>query len=201
MKRSIYILIILFVPLLSFAQNQTAGEKINMPDSNGKKQGKYLEYIDRNWHTTGNIRDAYYSRYSYYNHGTPLTIPANTYTNSDKLTIDGKDAVNTKGEPKLLNGRYCWYDKKGALKDILTYKDGEIVTDSNYYKAGGKNKPAGRLCAFFNSTNKYQGQPDSWYVEKYDNDGKVIFKGHFRKYSLLDYKTNTRNYVWAVYEE
>lgn len=146
-----------------FGQNNT----VNQFDSNGKKHGTWIEYLNAKWKVMKDSSRAVYCAYNYYDHG------ENTYRISfgDESRIHYKlEHTGNKQEDnkiKILDGEYKWLDKKGRTVSIDSFKNGEHVW-SKYFK-----KLTGKLHVYYDFTKKYNKQPHTYYIEIYDKKGNV----------------------------
>jgi len=66
MKRKL-ILTTFLLTMTIFFVGQTSG--LNKFDSNGKKDGKWIVYLDRNWKKVDDSTKAIFFRYTYFDHG------------------------------------------------------------------------------------------------------------------------------------
>lgn len=140
------------------------GEKLNQNDSNGKKDGKWIVYLDANWKETKGKEGAVYYRYTYYDHGVNIFPMGPCGKKNWKLTTPSADSTKS-SEPKMLNGEYKWYDDKGKLVSTHVLKDGEYVSCKEYHSNGNVSQ-------FFDYTRQYKAEPHTYCVILYDKDGK-----------------------------
>jgi|JI10StandDraft_1071094.scaffolds.fasta_scaffold1614565_1 antitoxin component YwqK of YwqJK toxin-antitoxin module len=148
------ILTILLVTLTTFIFSQT-----NQLDANGKKDGKWTVYLDKDWKKVDDSTKAVYRRYTYFDHGTNIYPMGPCGGKGYKLEGDTKS--------KILNGEYKWYDGKGKLSSVHIFKDGEYVSCKEYF-------PTGELSQHFDYTKKCEGQTHGWTVLIYDKKGNLI---------------------------
>ena len=185
MKTKITLLISLFIlTLCLYSQNET----VNQLDTNGKKDGKWIEYLDSTWKILKDTNQAIYYRYVYYEHGVKI-LPELYCTAKKRLEYIGDN--NQDSKPVALNGEYKWYDKKRRLLSYDCYKDGEHLWGKNYRWGLFNKKLTGtKTHEYYDYTIHYNNQPQSAYYECYDKKGNVR-KFHFMK----DFKG------WAAYEQ
>ena len=159
-----------------FAQS----EKINQLDPNGKKDGKWIEYLDAKWKVVNDSSRASYYAYNYYRHGENLFIISfgDEYKLYDKLETTGGSAQQD-NKIKILDGEYKWLDKQGRTVSVGSFKNGEHVWSKYYFWKRDKEKMAGTLHEYYDFTKKYKDQKNSYYMEVYDENGKMI-KGYQR---------------------
>ncbi len=139
--------------------------QINQLDVAGKKHGKWIIYLDKNWAKTKDTTKASYYRYSFYDHG------VHVYPMGE---CGGKGYTLKGPEGKILNGEYKWYDARGRLSSVHEFKNGEYISCKEYFTTG-------ELQQYFDYTKKYQGQEQSWCVTVYDKKGKVILESYTYK--------------------
>ena len=102
MKTQFKLTIILFV-LNLFIFGQT--EKLNQRDSNGKKDGVWIVWLDSDWKLAKDSMSAVYYRYNYFNHGANIYCMGPWGRKNNKL--EGTPNSETKkGNAKLLDGEY-----------------------------------------------------------------------------------------------
>jgi antitoxin component YwqK of YwqJK toxin-antitoxin module len=148
----------------SFLSAQTA--TLNSFDDKGKKHGKWVVYLDKNWKKKDDSAGAVFYRYTFYEHGTNLHPMGTCGGTGYQLQSPSTEGVAL--TVKVLDGEYKWYDKKGALSSVHVFKNGEYVACREYY-------PSGELHQFFDYTRTCDGEPHSWYVSVYDKKGNLTF--------------------------
>ena len=153
MKAKLILTTLLFT-LIRFVFGQ-----INLLDANGKKDGKWIVYLDKNWKKVEDSTSAIYFRYTYFDHGTNIYPMGPSGGKDYKLENDTKN--------KILNGEYKWYDGKGKLSSVHVFKDGEYVSCKEYF-------PTGKLSQHFDYTKKCEGQAQGWTVFIYDRKENLI---------------------------
>lgn len=159
MKKLFLLSIALLLPVLSFSQD----EKLNQLDEKGKKHGKWVIYLDKNWFKLKDSAKAVYYRYNYYDHGTSLYPMGPCGKKGWKL-----ETTPAAGTPsKFLSGEYKWYNKKGGLSSVHVLKDGMYVSCKEYYSTGELNQ-------HFDYTKKCKGEVHGWGVYIYDKTGKLL---------------------------
>src|SRR4051812_11168604 len=91
--------------LSAFAQT----EKIGQTDLQGKKDGKWIIYLDKNWKQVDSSSALYY-RYTFYDKGTNIYPMGPSGGKNYKL--------ESTGSGKQLDGEYKWFDAKGKLSSV-----------------------------------------------------------------------------------
>lgn len=132
----------------------------NQLDSDGRKNGKYTIYLDKNWRKTKDSTKAIFYRYTYFIHGT--NIYPNAYGGLKNYKLEG-DTTN-----KILNGEYKWYDGDGKLRSVHVLINGEYVSCKVYYKNGN-------LYQYFDYTKKGDNQEHGWTLYNYDKEGNLNY--------------------------
>jgi len=64
------ILTIIVLTMTSLIFGQTSG--LNQMDAKGKKDGKWVVYLDKDWKKVDDSTKALYCRYTYFDHGTNI---------------------------------------------------------------------------------------------------------------------------------
>ena len=157
-----------FVLGLTVAYGQT--EPLNQLTSDGKKDGKWILYLDSKGDKVKDSTTAVYWRYTYYDHGIHI-YPMGGFTGK-KGEIGSPDNKQA-GKIKMLDGEYKCYEN-GKLKFIHTFKEGEYISYKEYFSSG-------QLCTYFDYTKHFDGQPHSWYMYTYDKTGKATYEGWVKK--------------------
>lgn len=159
--KTILTLLFLASVLVSFSQTET----LNQLDKNGKKDGKWILYLDSKGTKLKDSTDALYMRYTYYDHGLNIYPMGNFITKNGKMELPISN-IESKGKIKLLDGEYKCFDKKGRILFIHVFKNGEYVSYKEFSKSG-------ELQTFFDYTKHCEGQSHSWYLYTYDKTGKI----------------------------
>jgi hypothetical protein len=153
---------------ITTAHSQTT---LNQRDTNGKKDGKWIIYLDEKWKPVNDSSHAYYSRYTYYDHGVDI-YPIGRGKNSFRITA-GK--INTiKGKPLLLNDDYRWADKEGTTRSTNSYKNGEPVHIQFFYANGKQSRD-------FDYTKTWKDEPHTYHVIVFDKSGVPSAYFYMRK--------------------
>jgi len=161
----------LLISLSAFSFSQA--EKLNQFDDKGKKDGKWILYLDSKWNKLKDSTTAVYCRYTYYDHGVH-SYPMGAGGKKNWICIRMGDGIQKIGKMILLDGEYRWSDPKGRTIYIHTLKNGEYLSYKEYYESG-------ELHEFFDYTKHFEGQPLSWYIYVYDKKGKVTYEGWTKK--------------------
>ena len=165
------IILILSTILLGFTAAYGQTEPLNKLDNTGKKDGKWVLYLDNKGDKLKDSVGAAYWRYTYYDHGVHIYPMEGFITKDGKIeSADNKQA----GKIKMLDGEYKCYDSKGHLRFIHVFKNGEYISYKEFYTSG-------ELQEYFDYTKHYEGQPHSWYIYTYDKTGKVTYEGWTKK--------------------
>lgn len=166
MKAKIILLLLCYTTLF-YGQ-----DKLNQLDAAGKKDGKWVVYLDKNWRHINDSTNALYYRYTFYSHGTNLYPMGPCGGKNYKLEIIPNNN-NQSGKIKLLDGEYKWYDGKGKLKFIHVLNGGEYVSYKEYFSSG-------QLSQEFDYTKLWQGVLHTWYIAIYDKKGKLTYGSYFK---------------------
>lgn len=154
--KNVLIFLLVVVTIVSFGQT----EPLNQFDKDGKKNGKWVVYLDKNWDKVKDSASSVFFRFNYFDHGTSIYPMGPCGGKNYKLVIIG-DSTS-----KLLNGEYKWYNAKGQLSSVHVLKNGEYISCKEYYSTGQLNQ-------HFDYTKKCKGQIHGWVVYVYDKQGKL----------------------------
>ncbi len=163
------VLFFLSIAISSFAQQ----EALNQVDKEGKKDGKWIVYLDKDWNKLKDSSNAVYYRYNIFDHGANLRPMGPCGGKGHKLERIGGSPQE--GKIKLLDGEYKWYNAKGQLTFEHILKNGEYVSYKEYYASGV-------LSNHFDYTKQYEGQTNSYMGYSYDKKGKLKSEWAFRKF-------------------
>ncbi len=159
---------------LAFIINSFSQEKINQLDTEGKRDGKWIIYLDSTaWKRVKDSCNASYFRYSYYDHGVNINPMGRAGKKGWKLECFSNSEPPV-GKIKLLDGEYKWIDSEGKVRFIHSFNKGEYILYKEFY-------PSGKLHTFFDYTKKWEGQPHSWYIYSYDKKGDLKYEGYVKK--------------------
>ncbi len=155
-----FILSVVFLAMTLLTFGQTSG--LNQINSKGKKEGKWIVYLDKDWEKVDDSTKALYARYTYFDSGTNIYPMGSCGGKGYKLEPGLADNKKT----TLLDGEYKWYDAKGKLSSVHVFKNGEYFSCLEYF-------PTGELSQHFDFTKKCAGQPHGWEVIVYDKKGNI----------------------------
>ncbi len=142
--------------------------KMNQYNSSGKKHGKWAVYLDNEWKEIKDSSKASFIKYTYFDNGTNL-YPMGPRDKS--WMLKNSNGVSSTTGLVILNGEYSWIDKKGQLRAVDVFKNGEYVMHKFYYSNGKINQ-------IFDYTKKYKGQDYTYTISEYNKDGKMKFYIH-----------------------
>lgn len=161
------LLSLLFAMVISFAAlGQTAAS--NGYDAKGKKDGKWIMYMNYHGGKEKDSTKAVYKRYTTYQHGRDL-YPIITLSEI-KGRIETTGAKGEPGKPALLDGEYITYDAKGRLAIGHTFNKGVYVSNQVYYAPG-------KMRDQVNFAKPCGGQDNSVTIYYFDESGKIIKEG------------------------
>lgn len=172
---------ILFFSLITFRLPCLSQDnKINQFDSQGRRNGKWLIYVDKNWKAVKDTNIASFKLYELFLNGKSNyhLIGKRKHTGNLGSKID---TIN-----KLLDGEYKWYDKQGILTDWYIFKKGDIVMQKHYSKNGD-------ILDYSDYNITYDNEPYSFgmYLRDYR-------KSQSNVYTFFIYRKG--NSGWAMYE-
>ena len=166
MKNKFKLIVVLFA--INFVVvSQT--EKLNQRDANGKKDGVWIVWLDKDWKLAKDSNVAVYFRYNYFINGRSM-YPMGPC--GGKLEINSNSNVK-KGNALRLDGEYKHYHKNGKVRFIHVLKDGWYVSYKEY-------RSDGTLETIFDYTEHDRDQKYSWSISTYNKKGE--FKGKFWSY-------------------
>jgi antitoxin component YwqK of YwqJK toxin-antitoxin module len=179
-RKSLTKYILLFSLVLFRLLSVSQDNRINQFDSNGKRSGKWLIYVDKNWKEVKDTNVASFKLYELFLNG-----KAN-YHLIGKRKHEGKLESSIDTINKLLDGDFKWYDKQGLLTDWYIFNKGDIVMHKYFSKNGDIKEYSD-----YNIT--YDNEPYSFgmYLNNYRRDQQ-------NTYTFFIYRNGNRD--WAFYE-
>ena len=164
---------LLFILSFGFNKSTYGQDTLNRFDKEGKKDGKWIIYLNSNWEKTTDTAEAVYCRYTYFDHGVNIYPMGPCGGKNWKLETSLYNNKQT-GKIKLLDGEYKWFDPKGRISSIHVLKNGEYISCKEFYSSG-------KLKQYFDYTKNWKGEPHTWYVSVYDEDGNFKYDSYMRK--------------------
>ena len=160
MKKIIFIYTFMIGLMTVYGQIET----MNQIDNQGKKNGKWIVYLDAKWNKTDSNNAIFY-RYTWFDHGVNIHPMGAGGSKNATMQTASNNSMQT-GKLKILDGKYEWYEK-GKLKYVHVLKNGEYVAYKEYNSAG-------KLITSFDYTKGCEGQAHSWTMYIYDKNGNVM---------------------------
>jgi antitoxin component YwqK of YwqJK toxin-antitoxin module len=145
-------------------------QALNGRDADGRRDGRWLIYLDKEWRKVEDSTRARYSRFTYFDHGTNIYPIGPSGGENYRM----ESASTATSRISLLDGEYKWYDPQGNLHSQHVFKNGEYISCKEYL-------PTGELHRVFDYTKKCKGQSHGWTMEVYSKKGKVVQKQKYCK--------------------
>ena len=155
--------LLLFCLITVFCYSQT--EKLNQFDDQGKKEGKWIVWLDKDWKLAKDSMAAVYFRYNYWSNGN-THYPMGPFGGRYKLQIVSENSQVKKGNAKLLDGEYKWVNDKGHMFAHHVLKDGFYLWWKEFHKNGN-------LMTHFDYTKKCDDGPHRYSIYLHDKSGKL----------------------------
>lgn len=152
--------LLFFCALFTFAL--FSQEKVNQFDTNGKKHGAWIVYLDKDWHLAKDSMSAVYYRYNYFINGRSM-YPMGP--EGSKVEAHPNSTIK-KGNALKLDGEYKWFDKNGRLRRVHVLKDGWYVSYKEY-------RSDGTLETVFDYTEHDRGQKYDYAIYLHDKKGDL----------------------------
>lgn len=157
--------LILFFGLAEFAFSQT--ESLNQLDAAGKKNGKWIVWLNDIWKEVKDSSEASYCRYTRYDHGDNIYPMAMWGAKNWKLESSGGNNPHI-GKVKLIDGDYKWVDNKGTVRSTHKFINGECVVN-NFFRSSGE------LYDTYDYTKQWNGLAYTWLITQHDKKGGVKY--------------------------
>jgi hypothetical protein len=166
MKTILFLILIFSISSPVYSQS----ELVNQFDSSGKKDGKWIVYLDKDWAAINDSTFAVSTRYTLYDHGSNI-YPMGKCGGKNYVL---KHADSSSTLNKFLDGEYKWLDANGNLSSVHVFKNGEYVSCKEYFQSGN-------LSQHFDYTKKGDGQENGWTLYNYDKKGNIKYTYVFTK--------------------
>lgn len=157
-KQVTFLCLLLAMTIPSFCQNSD----LNQKDANGKKNGRWVVYLDKDWRRTEDSSEAWYYRFTWFDRGTNVYPMGPCGRKGYRL----EPSQAKSGKPALLDGEYRWYDATGKLSSVHVFVQGEYVSCKEYFRDG-------KLSQHFDYTKKCEGDTLGWMVTIYHKNGQI----------------------------
>ncbi len=151
------------IALSSYSQS----EALNQFDAAGKKNGKWVIWLDNYWREAEDSSKAVYCRYTRYDHGENIYPMAMWGLKNWKLEPAGGNNSQT-GKIKTLDGEYKWIDKKGTTRSTHKFNKGECVVNIFF-------RSSGTAYDKYDYTKKWNGLNYTWLITQYDKKGNTKY--------------------------
>ena len=167
------------IPLIIFLGGQLMAQNdtLNKFNNHRKKQGYWIEYLDKNLNPTDSAK-ARYKSYGLYENGKQLIGPYKQRTKKNKLLVTNTDTLQG---CFFVNGTFKWINPKTSDVHIEENYSNGFVTITKQYEY--KNRLTGRVLSFLyvlDFTKQYDNTPGSFFSEEWFNPD-VYSKGGVRK--------------------
>lgn len=164
---------LVFVYIIATSTSIASQNTWNQFDNQGKKDGKWIVYLDENWRRTDDSSKAYFKRFTQYSHGTNIYPMGPCGKTRWKLEGKRDNGIT------LLNGEYTWYNSHGKLISKHVFNEGKYEHCFEYYSNGNIEQ-------HFNYTETHPEQNSCWTVTKYKKNGmmKIVIPFFIGQYEI-----------------
>ena len=156
--------ILCFAVMCVYGMTYSQSEPLNQLDSDGKKHGTWIVWLDKDWKLAKDSMSAVYFRYNYFDHGHSVYAMGSWGGKGNKLEVN-TEIDSKKGNANMLDGIYKWYNSKGQLRSEHILKNGNYVSFREYYSDG-------QIQSYFDYTKHCDTQEHSWYIYTYNKKGE-----------------------------
>lgn len=155
----------IFIVFAAFCFAQT--ETLNQFDAAGKKDGKWILWLNNIWREVKDSSESVYCRYTRYDHGDNIYPMAMWGAKNWKLeSVNGNNPQI--GNIKLLDGDYKWIDNKGVIRSTHKFVNGECVVNKFFNSSG-------TLYDIYDYTKQWNGLAYTWLITQYDKKGNIKY--------------------------
>jgi hypothetical protein len=170
----------------NFLVGQT--DTLNKFTDKGKKTGYWKVLLNDNANPVDSIASAFFYGLELYDNGERVFKFHKHEWTGGKMKFDG--VVPTKGKPEAINGTFKWFDNKGFLQILETYKDGQPLYIKSYHVLNNKTDTIDHLFEDLDFTVKYDNIPGTYYYREH-----ALYDGTCREYWFRKGKKG-----WRVYK-
>jgi hypothetical protein len=146
----------------AFFSSTAIGQSFNQFDAKGKKDGKWIIYLDKDWKRIDDSSKAAFKRLTYFDHGVNVYPMGPCGGKGYRLEHSSDD----QSKIHLLDGEYRWHDSKCNLSSVHVFKNGEYISCKEY-------STSGKVTQYFDYSKKCTGEQYGWTVFLYDENGKL----------------------------
>lgn len=159
----------------SIAQNDT----LNKFTPKGKKTGYWKVLLNNNVDPVDSLKDACFFGIELWDNGESVFTHYKKKGPNSKMKYDG--VMPEKGNPKLIDGTFKWFNSKGFLETEETYKDGKPVYIKSYHVSKNKTDSTNELFEDLDFTILYNNIPGTYYYKEHDFSTNTYKEYWFRK--------------------
>jgi hypothetical protein len=142
---------------------------LNKFDSKGKKIGYWKVYLDSTATLVKNQTNAYFYGFQYYLNGQNIGSYFKSKPPEKRSLYHG--SLSDKGNPQLVDGRFCFYDKFKRKVTEEIYAAGIVICLRSYTYKNGPKDTIPRLFEDIDYTQKYNNQPFTCLLTEHYSDG------------------------------
>ena len=162
--------ILTFLVVFSSIQTFSQSDTLNQIDSDGKKNGWWITYLDMNLEVLEDSVGATHCMYNYYHRNIFLYRFGEGY-GSKKYPVHFPENDSSRlGNYILLNGEYITKHKNGNIRSVLSASNGFLIDFKKYY-------PEGQLKLEIIYSTKC-GAPKQHCLKEYDRNGNMKYEGY-----------------------
>ena len=154
----------------SFINSYGQSDTLNHLDSDGKKTGWWITYLDENLEVLKDSSGAKLCMYNYYLQNIYLYRFGEGYGSKKHPIIFPDNNTSKLGDYILLNGEYLTKYKNGNIRSVLSASEGFMSNFKQYY-------PTGELKFELIISNEC-GAPKQHCIKDYHKDGSLKHEGH-----------------------
>jgi CHAT domain-containing protein len=132
MKNNLFLIFFVFFSI-HFLNAQSIPKHPNLTDSQGRRQGLWVLYINENWEIVEKQEEANYYRVIDYQDDIPKGVVKNFYLNGQIQ----REATLIRDRPEeLLEGIAIWYNENGNITEKRQYSNNQLIKEW-YYNLDG----------------------------------------------------------------
>lgn len=163
-------LILALFMVFSSAHLVAQSDTLNQVDSDGKKTGWWLTYLDKNFEVLQDSSGATHCMYNYYWRNKFLYRFGEGYGSKKHPVLFPENDSLRKGNFILLNGVYKTMHENGNVRSVLSASNGILIDFKTYY-------PNGQIKLKV-TYSKDCGAPKQHCLREYKKDGRIKYDGH-----------------------
>ncbi|MCC6372192.1 MAG: hypothetical protein IT236_14405 [Bacteroidia bacterium] len=143
-------------------------DTLNKLSTSGKKNGYWKVFLDEHADPVESIEKACFYGIELYDNGEHVQKYYKHKVSGLTMKFDG--VLPPKGKPELINGTFTWFDNKGFLQSLETYKNGQPLYIKSYHVLKNKTDTINHPFEDLDFTIKFNNIAGTFYYREHHLD-------------------------------